>query len=270
MRSGIRFVEDDTNPRGDLRRMDRWILGRGRLRGEGLYSFLTTLGADRPHGGHFLYRSCETDALGWVCERAAGTRMADLVSSLDWSGMGAEHDAEWICDRRGPAVHNGRLRATARDLLRFAMLLLNGAAFDGSGGRTEVLPPAWLRQAWGVDADIRQAFLDSPAEVGFPGGWYRNQLWFRPGEFGDVLLCMGIHGQLVHVCRRTRTVCVKLSSWPTAQNPAYLRDTLRACDAVGGTLSGRMSRTEDQACPGVVSGLSRQGSKSRRHGGSLV
>lgn len=143
------------------------------------------------------------------------------------------------------------------------LLLVDGAAIFGSGGRTEVLPPAWLRQAWGVDADIRRAFLDSPAEMVFPGGWYRNQFWFRPGEFGDVLLCMGIHGQLVHVCRRTRTVCVKLSSWPTAQNPAYLGDTLRACDAVGGTLSGCMSRAEDHGLPGVVSGLSRQGSKSR-------
>jgi hypothetical protein len=53
-----------------------------------------------------------------------------------------------------------------------------------------------------------------------------------------VLLCLGIHGQMLHVSRRTRTVCVKLSTWPDAQNPAYRQDTLRAFDAVGGMLGG--------------------------------
>ena len=71
-----------------------------------------------------------------------------------------------------------------------------------------------------------------------PGGWYRNQFWFRPGEYGDVLLCLGIHGQMVHVSRRTRTVCVKFSTWPDAQNPRFMQDTLRAFDAIGGELTG--------------------------------
>ena len=84
------------------------------------------------------------------------------------------------------------------------------------------------------------------AESVFPGGWYRNQFWFRPGEQGDVLLCLGIHaGQMVHVSRRTGiSVCVKFSTWPQALNPAYLQDTLRALDAIGRVLAGR-ERTGD-------------------------
>ena len=31
-------------------------------------------GSDTDHGGPFVYRSADTDMLGWVCERAAGTR----------------------------------------------------------------------------------------------------------------------------------------------------------------------------------------------------
>ena len=45
---------------------------------------------------------------------------------------------------------------------------------------------------------------------------------------------------MLHVSRRTNTVCVKFSTWPEAQNPAYLEDTLRAFDAVGGFLAGRI------------------------------
>jgi len=110
-----------------------------------------------------------------------------------------------------------------------------------------------------VDADVRAAFAASPAEASFPGGWYRNQFWFRPGAYGDVLLCLGIHGQMLHVSRRTNTVCVKFSSWPQAQNPAHLEDTLRAFDAVGGVLAGRDPIAGRRRLAGVVSGLSRQG-----------
>src|SRR5262245_13842874 len=148
MRSGVRFREEYTNPQAEIRRLDRWILG-GRRSGDrprGLYPFLTTLGAEAPHGQRFLYRSAETDALGWACERATRTRMADLVSTLLWAPMGAERDAEFLCDTLGTAVHDGGLATTARDLLRFGQLLLDGGAVDdGEGGRRQVVPGPWLR-----------------------------------------------------------------------------------------------------------------------------
>ena len=46
------------------------------------------------------------------------------------------------------------------------------------------------------------------------------------------MLCLGINGQMVFVDRATGTVAVKLSSWPTAQDPAHLLDTIRV-DAYG-------------------------------------
>jgi CubicO group peptidase (beta-lactamase class C family) len=266
MRSGALFVEDYRDPIGGIRQLGEWLLGE-----HGLYAFLPTIAAERPHGGHFLYRSSETDVLGWVCERASGSLMADLIGELVWAPMGAADDAEIMVDRTGTAVHDGGLSATARDLLRFGQLLLSGGTVpDPEGDPRQVLPPRWLRQAWAVDADVRSAFVESPAEQTFPSGWYRNQFWFRVGEYGDVLLCMGIHGQLVYVSRRTGTVCVKLSSWPDAQNPAYLQDTLRACDAVSGVLTRQTPTGDVHRLPGVVSGLSRGGSPARRPGPSVI
>ena len=58
---------------------------------------------------------------------------------------------------------------------------------------------SWFADVWSVDRDVRSAFAASPAEVALPGGWYRNQLWVVPGPHGDVLLCLGIYGQLVRV-----------------------------------------------------------------------
>jgi CubicO group peptidase (beta-lactamase class C family) len=259
MRSGVRFGEEYANPDSDIRRLDEWVgwfPGDGEPRG--LYRFLATLQAEAPHGERFLYRSAESDVLGWVCERAAGRPMAELISELIWAPMGAEHDAILLHDGVGTAVHDGGLCATARDVARFGQMLLDGGLVpDGAGGTRRVVPPQWLRQAWAVDSDVRSVFAASPAEWAFPGGWYRHQFWFRPGDYGDVLLALGIHGQMLHVSRRTNTVCVKFSTWPDAQNPAYLEDTLRAFDAVGGFLAGRDPGRHRLA--GVVSGLSRSG-----------
>jgi CubicO group peptidase (beta-lactamase class C family) len=263
MRSGVRFSEDYGSPRAEVRAMQQWLgwepSGWPGQPG-GLYAFLATLGAEAPHGSRFLYRSAESDVLGWVCERAGGAAMPELMSSLVWAAMGAEHDAELLHDALGTAVHDGGLCATARDMARFGQLLLDGGAVrDGAGGMRQVIPAQWVRHGWAVDSATRAAFAASPAESVFPGGWYRNQLWFRPGEHGDVLLCLGIHGQLVYVSRRTQTVCVKLSSWPLAQHPAYLEDTLRAFDAVAGVLAGPERSGAPRHLPGVVSGLSRHG-----------
>jgi CubicO group peptidase (beta-lactamase class C family) len=275
MRSGVRFREEYTNPNAEIRRLGRWVVAgstRGTDTPRGLYPFLTTLRAEAPHGSRFLYRSAETDALGWVCERAGGARMADLVSTLLWAPMGAERDADLLCDRLGAAVHDGGLATTARDLLRFGQLLLDGGAVpDDTGEMVQVVPALWLRDSWAVTSDVRSAFAASPAELSFPGGWYRNQLWFRPGRHGDVLLGLGIHGQLLHVCRRTRTVTVKLSSWPEAQHATYLHNTLAALDAIGGALAYGDARDSTRHLPGVVSGLDRRGTRSRRRGdGSVV
>jgi CubicO group peptidase (beta-lactamase class C family) len=271
MRSGVTFVEDYADAQADVSQLDTWVGWRPTHADDepqGLYAFLQTLQSGTDHGGPFVYRSAETDALGWVCERAAGVRMADLISTLVWAPMGAGRDADIICDGSGAAVHDGGLCATARDLARFGQLLLDGGAVPGPDGPVQVLPAGWLRSAWAVDADARAAFLASPNEASFPGGWYRNQFWFRPGEQGDVLLCLGIHGQLIHVSRRTKTVCVKLSTWPTAVDPRLMGETIRACDAVGGMLAG-VERGDRFGLAGVVSGLSRHPRTSRR-GGSVV
>ena len=277
MRTGVRFTEEYANPQADIERLEEWLEwppdGPG-PEPRGLYRFLATLPAEAPHGVRFLYRSAESDVLGWACERAAGLPMAALVSELLWVPMGAERDADLLHDGLGAAVHDGGLCATARDVARFGQLLLDGGAVpDGSGGAVpdgagggaggtrRVVPPQWLRQSWAVDADVRTAFAASPAELSFPGGWYRNQFWFRPGLYGDVLLGLGIYGQMLHVSRRTNTVCVKFSSWPQAQNPAYMEDTLRAFDAVGGVLTGREPTLRPRRAPlaGVVAGLNRHG-----------
>ena len=119
-------------------------------------------------------------------------------------------------------------------LARFGRLLLD----HGRVGKRQVVPADWLDDSWDRPADVRAAFAESDNEPVLPGGWYRNQFWFVPQGNGDALVCLGIHGQMVHVNRRTGLVGVKLSSWPTAQHTESLVDTLRAFNALGAHLAG--------------------------------
>jgi CubicO group peptidase (beta-lactamase class C family) len=226
MRTGVAFRETYTAPDAEVRVMERSMGWRPRLDDDpvGMYEYLTTLSKDDTHGGPFTYRSADTDMLGWVCERASGTRMSDLISTLLWVPMGAEQDAEVTCDAVGSAIHDGGVSAVPRDVARFGQMLLDGGMIDGR----PVVPPTWLLDAHDPQADVREAFAQTDNESVLPGGWYRNKFWFVPSEHGTALVCLGIHGQMVYVNRATRTVGVKLSSWPQAQNVTYLVDTLRA------------------------------------------
>ena len=86
MRSGVKFSEDYLDLNAEVRVMEEAMGWRPTSHLEvpqSMYAYLTALGTAREHGGVFEYRSCETDVLGWVCERASGTRMADLISRLE-------------------------------------------------------------------------------------------------------------------------------------------------------------------------------------------
>src|ERR1700745_2233146 len=106
----------------------------------------------------------------------------------------------------------------------------------GSGAAGWFRGPGWAPPS-PPHPGVRDAFAVTGNEFVLPGGWYRNQFWVLPGPGGPVLVCLGIHGQLVYADRAPRTVVVKLSCWPEAQNTAYLLDTLRACAALTAGLS---------------------------------
>jgi CubicO group peptidase (beta-lactamase class C family) len=235
MRTGVAFRETYTAPDAEVRVMERSIGWRPAQPGDpvGAYPYLAALGRAGPHGGEFSYRSADSDMLGWACERASGIRTADLISALVWQPIGAESDAEITCDPLGSAIPDGGISATARDLARFGQMLID----DGMSAAGVVVPAGWLADVRSPDPGVREAFAQTDNEPVLPGGWYRSQFWVIPGPGGPVLVCLGIHGQLIYADRAARTVVVKMSAWPDAQNTAYLLDTLRACAAVAARLS---------------------------------
>lgn len=236
MRSGIAFSEVYLDPMAEVRLLEQAIDWAPRTAPgvpATMYDFLLTLRQKAPHGGVFEYRSGETDVLGWICEAASGIRMPQLMSHLLWSKLGAQNDAYIGVDSAGTGMFDGGINACLRDLARFgAVVLGDGVSLTGE----QVVSPEWIADIRTGEPDSRAAFAASPTDTGMPGGMYRNQFWLPyPGD--NVLLCQGIHGQMIYINRSAGVVAAKLSSWPLPQEPAHLFATIAAFDEIAAQLS---------------------------------
>ncbi|ULN49945.1 beta-lactamase family protein [Mycolicibacterium goodii] len=236
MRSGIAFSEVYLDPTAEVRLLEQAIDWAPRTVADvpaTMYDYLLTLRQKSPHGGPFEYRSGETDVLGWICEAAGGMRMPQLMSQLLWSKLGAQNDAYIGVDSAGTGMFDGGINACLRDLVRFGALVLgDGVSLTGQ----QVVPAEWIADTRTGDPDSRAAFTASPTDTGMPGGMYRNQFWLPyPGD--NVLLCQGIHGQMIYINRSAGVVAAKLSSWPLPQEPGYLFATIAAFDEIAAQLS---------------------------------
>lgn len=83
------------------------------------------------HAGHCLYKSANTDVLGFVAEARGGRALSSWLADLaDAAGVeGALHVA---CDRTGSPSLNGGICLSARDLCRYgAVFARMGAGVDG-------------------------------------------------------------------------------------------------------------------------------------------
>lgn len=231
MRSGITFSENYLDPAAEVRVLEQAIGWAPKVHADvpsTMYDFLLTLRQKAAHGGPFEYRSCETDVLGWICEAAAGERMPTLMSRLIWGRIGARRDATIGIDSTGTGMFDGGINASLDDLLRFgALFLREGVSLTGE----QVVPTAWIDDTLIGGLDSRDAFAASLDDLRMPGGMYRNQVWF-PYPGNTVLLCLGIHGQMIYVNRAAGVVGAKVSSWPVPQDARMLFGTLQAFDAV--------------------------------------
>ncbi len=236
MRSGLDFDEDYLATSGPIiayRKSTGWNpLAPGETASD-LRSFLPTLKAGRGHGGPTNYVSPCTDLLGWILERAAGRRYADLMSELLWRPLGAAYSAYITVDRLGAPRAAGGMCVTAMDLARVGQLLVQG----GRRGGRSIVSEAWI-------ADIetrgdRQAWADGTLAEYFPGRpmHYRSK-WYVEHGGSPLLGCLGIHGQHLYVDRKAEIVVAKLSSQALPLDVEAMVLTSRTIDAIRGHLAG--------------------------------
>ena len=128
MRTGTRFDEDYDNPEADVRTYERVFLWRpddGTPRPADALAYYPTLTNDGAHGGAVPLPLDPHRRARLGARTRGGDRLHELISSLVWQPMGAEHDAEITLDGHGNAMADGGMCATLRDLARFGTLYLS-------------------------------------------------------------------------------------------------------------------------------------------------
>ncbi|MCF2586867.1 serine hydrolase domain-containing protein [Brevibacterium sp. UCMA 11752] len=230
MRSGIKFSEEYLKEGSEIRDLFEAVdfAPRTATSANGIKDFLKGLTSDREHGGAYVYRSCETDVLAWICEAVVGQPFSVIASEYVWSKIGAAHAAQVCQDRWGGSIADGAISTTLRDLTRFGEMIARGGT-TAEGER--VLSGQWIDDIFTGAADSAQVFADSPSGQSYPGGMYRSQFWV-PSASRDVVIGIGIHGQMLYIDRATQTVGVKLSSDPQPVSLAHQHGTLAMFEAI--------------------------------------
>ena len=227
MRTGVAFPEDYTETEGLYVRYRKAMGWNPREPGEepsdlrSFYRLMTE--AEGRHGGPFRYVSPNTDLLGWIVERATGTRYSDLLSELLWQPLGAEAPACVTLDRLGAARAAGGVCTTTRDLARVGQMLVEGGRGIVSADWIEDIATMGDAEAWEA-GDFAADYPGMPMH-------YRAQ-WYVVRDRGPLLMALGIHGQNLLVDRGCELVIAKHASAATPLDPAGERLTLKVFEAI--------------------------------------
>jgi len=214
MTIGVQYSETYTDPDAQI-----WaytaasgVTARPRDYGgpETIFDFLRSLRKQGEHGQAFAYKTCNTEVLAWIVQRATGVPIARMLSDKIWQKLGPEEDAYLLVDRIGTAMCGGGLNLTLRDLAKFGEMMRCDGAFNGH----QVIPAAVVADtARGADRD----HFAKSGYVTLPGWSYRNQFWVSHDKFG-AYSARGIHGQAAWIAPGAEVVIARFASHPTAAN----------------------------------------------------
>lgn len=233
MRTGLAFSEDYVAGQTGLTDIQRMsIAGAWGPRPadydgpDGHHDFTASLRANAAHGGDFVYRTPNTNALQWIIERVTGQSLAAQIQQRYWSQLGMEQDAAIGVDRLGTAFGGGGLMASLRDIARFGEMMRLGGVWPNGNGFKTIVPPAAVER---IFAGGNPAAFVATQYPGNLDGNYGSQWWHRAG---GQAMALGIHGQAIYIDRAAGVVIARLGSHPVATNRGNMAVTVPAFDAI--------------------------------------
>jgi CubicO group peptidase (beta-lactamase class C family) len=229
MTGSVNFREDYTDPTSDVFRYayaSEMLAPPPGYQGPlTVYDYLKTLKkGPEPHGAGFVYRTVNSEVLGWIVSRITGKHFADLLSDRVWTKLGMQEDAYVLIDPVGTPLQGAGLNATLRDVARFGEMVRLGGQYNGQRVFDQAVIDDLRR---GGD---REKF--KTARMPFrPGYSYHNQWWIVHNADG-AFEAAGLYGQMIHINPSAEMVIVKLSSHPIPGAGATQATTIRAFEAL--------------------------------------
>ncbi|MEP6790963.1 MAG: serine hydrolase [Ramlibacter sp.] len=210
MTTSVQYRENFSDPSSGL---FQYLFAAGLLPAPPAYAgprtlpdYLKTLKKDGEHGAGFIYKTVDTEVIGWLLERVSGKSFATLLSERIWVPIGAQEDAYVWTDPAGSQVRSVGMNASLRDLGRVGEMMRQGGRFNGR----QVLPASVVAEIRkGADAE-KFRLSGQAARYGYS---YHNQ-WWIPHDAAGTFEMKGLFGQHMHINPAAGLVIVKLSSHP--------------------------------------------------------
>ena len=168
--------------------------------GTDLYKQITALKYKEPSGKYWEYKSCDTQLLGFILEKAIGKTLSDYCSEKIWTPVNAVHIALWSLDKMdGHEKAYSAFNSNARDFARLAKLYLqmgnwNGVQIIDSSFILASITPNSL-----IDPDTKQ-----------PNTIYGYQCWQTQIDSHNIFYMRGILGQYVIAVPDMNMIIVRL------------------------------------------------------------
>lgn len=152
--------------------------GRELVNATDLATFVLGLPAEAAVPPGWSYNDAAVALIAPILARAQGRDLAALAASDLFSRLGVER-FNWARDRQGNALAFGGLALRTRDLLKLAMLMLDG----GRWGDAAALPAAWVADS--AQAQGPASWQVAPVEnIGYGRLWFTGTLHGRPVVWG--------------------------------------------------------------------------------------
>jgi CubicO group peptidase (beta-lactamase class C family) len=197
MTDGAAFDEDYANPDAEVHRYSAAYWGAGA--GGTLAALRGLTRRSSEAGTRFQYRTPVADVVALALRRATGARLSDLVAEQVWRPAGCGGEAYMLVDTAGMEMGGTGLNATARDLARICLWLIEQRD---------------LRDTLIAGGD-RELFAE--ADTGRGDGSYRSFWWIGHAD-PPMLAANGVFGQRLWIDPANQLAMIRFGSHPVASN----------------------------------------------------
>ena len=138
MTTSLEYSEDYADPAAEIHGyvavLGAGVKAAGELASPDLYAYAMGIQKNptRPHGSVFEYQTPEADVLNWAVNRILGADFIATIEDRIWSKIGMTDAAYVMLDPAGNLFAGGGLNASANDMARFAVMMLDNGRWNGA------------------------------------------------------------------------------------------------------------------------------------------
>jgi len=181
MSSGLNWEESPNNPMSDN--------ARGYY-GHHLNRLINSLRVIDEPGKNFVYKSGNTQILGYVLEAATGQGISEYASAKLWSKIGTENSASWSLDREdGDEKAFCCFYSIPKDICRLGQLVLQNGDWKGQ----QLIPQAYLQECMTPATYLWDPKTNAPC-IKYGYSW-----WLEEAQGYNCYYMRGMRGQFLIV-----------------------------------------------------------------------